>query len=138
MTDISDVEVNEYEVGSIKVRAVMPKSDEKKVVIPSPPITRMIPINPRPAIIFITENAVSDELKVYAKENKQVFIIPVQGSAEEIAEVYSWAVSKKALLNIKSDEISVKADAGGIDLANALVDILQDDTDIGDAELLAL
>jgi len=138
MIDIMDVEIQQFEAEAIKGIAVLPASDMKKVVIPSPPSVRIIPINPRSAVIYITDAEVSDELKLYAKENKMVFLIPEKGSAEDVATVYAYATSKAKKLNIEKNKISVKADKTNLELAAAVVDVINEEDYVDDAEELAI
>jgi hypothetical protein len=139
MIDISDVSVEEFDADGVKVKAVLPKSDMRDVVIPSPPTVTHVPVNPRQAVIYVTDAEADDKLKAYAKENKIVFIIPAKGSdSDGIAGIYPWAVSKSTKLNIKKNQISVKGDSANMALAKEAAEIIQEDEDIGDAEEFSL
>jgi len=135
MVDITDVSIETFSTESAAGAIVSPASDTKKVIIPSPPSTQIIPINPRPAIIYLTDRAVSDELKAYAKENKLVFIVPEKTDSEGVCEVYTWVFEKARKLNIQKDNISVKADAANLDLAKAAVELIQEDYEVEDTKI---
>lgn len=135
MSDFTDVKIEVFENGI----AVVPESETRKVVIPSPPTTKFIPINPRPAVIYVTKEIITeaspgiDKLKEYAKENKLVFLCPGSADLEKMAAMYQLAIKRATTLNIKKDEFSVKADGASLDLANALVERLEEEGYEGEA-----
>lgn len=133
MIDISDVAVKNFDVEGVEIQVVLPKSDTKVVVIPSPPTETTVEINPRPAVILLIDN-ISDELKAYAKENKVVYVIPSEDAdADDIAELYPWILRRgKSDLNVDKNQISIAASAEKLELAQAAAEIIQDDEDIED------
>lgn len=133
MIDISDVAVKNFDVEGVEIQVVLPKSDTKVVVIPSPPTETTVEINPRPAVILLIDN-ISDELKAYAKENKVVYVIPSKDAdADDIAELYPWILRRgKSDLNVDKNQISIAASAEKLELAQAAAEIIQDDEDIED------
>ena len=98
MIDISDVLVQEFENGI----AIVPESDKKEIVIPSPPTVKTMLINPRPCVIYITDETANDNLKAYCKENKVVIIIPAKQEIEDVVKSYDWAKNNVSTINIKS------------------------------------
>ena len=149
MTDIMDVTMEEFYVpeGSIKGYAVLPKIETKEVVIPSPPTTTIVPINPRKCVIYLAEEAVTPEscrveaLKAYAKENNYVMLCPEIAAADDLMEVYEWVfapdVSKR--MNLKKGVIAVMADETLLELAEELTELLEDEEiEPDDAEVLVL
>lgn len=87
--DVSEVIMEEFSAVSVNGHIVAPPSDMKKIVIPSPPSIRYASINPRPAVIYLTANAITpnssvvDKLKAYTLENKTVFICPEAGQSAD-------------------------------------------------------
>lgn len=141
MIDISDVKMDAIEGGY----AILPVSDMKKVIIPSPPSVNMVPTNPRPAVIYLTAAAITpdsanvDALKAYAKENKVVFLCPGSAEVGDMVEFYQCAFAKARTLNIKKDAFSVKSDAASLELANTLVEALEDEeAELDAAEVFVL
>ena len=99
---------------------VDPESDMKEITV----ILigkQMAKCNPRPAVIYITGGKVNEEyaklgeLKAYCEENKVVYICPKAEDLDELAKTYKYATEKCKDLNIKPNEISVKADAEHLD-----------------------
>ena len=86
MADVSDVELVEFDDGV----AVVPASEMKQIVIPSPPTVTTVPTNPRPCYIVVGPFEASDQAKAYAKENKVVFVIPKDTDPETIANAYTY------------------------------------------------
>lgn len=133
------VEVYGYEELGI---IIDPPSDTKEVFIPSPPTMATVKINPRPAVIYITDGKVTEgcdqieALKAYAEDNKTVLICPTSDDAEEVAKTFDYVTKKAKMINIKANEIAVMGDAEHMDAAQAIVDYLVDecDADIDDAE----
>ena len=121
-----------------------PPSDTKEVFIPSPPTMVTAKINPRPAIIYITGGKVVegyeklDAMKDYAEKNKVVIVCPTSVEGDELADSYEYVASKAKVLNVKKDQISIKADAEHLELAQIVVDYAVDelDADLEDAEEL--
>lgn len=141
MSDISKVTVQECEGGYI----IAPESEMKKVVIPSPPTVSMVPINPRPAIIYLTQEPVTpdsaniDAIKAYAADNKVVFLCPTDNDADTVVEIYEYAMTNAKSVNIKKDEFSVKADEASMAAAETAVEALIDeDAEVDEAEVLTL
>lgn len=141
MIDISDVTLEEISGGY----AVVPLIETKRVIIPSPPSTTYVPINPRPAVIYLTAQPVTpasgnlDQLKAYAKENNIVFICPTSREIPAMVAACQYADSKARTLNFKRDDISLKADAASLELANELNEALcNEDLELDDAEVLAI
>ena len=126
------VEVYGYEELGI---IIDPPSDTKEVFIPSPPTMATVKINPRAAIIYITGGKIDEEyaklgeLKAYCEENKVVYICPKATDMDELAKTYKYATEKCKDLNIKPNEISVKADAEHLDVAQELVEYMEDEFD---------
>lgn len=141
MSDISKVTVEAFEGGYI----VAPESEMKKVVIPSPPTIKMMPINPRDAVIYLTEQAVTpesaniDAIKAYAEDNKVVLFCLSDKTEQAVVSAYQYAISNAKTINIKKDAFSVKADEASMEAANAAVEALRDeDAEVEDAEVLAI
>lgn len=132
---MSDVKIEKYEGGSI----VLPKSETKKVVIPSPPSVKEMPINPRDAVIYLVNEINEEAFKTYAEDNKVVLICPDEKSADAVVAAYNYANSKLKTLNIKKGAFSVKADEANLDVANDAVEALADeDVEVDDAEVLSI
>lgn len=141
MSDISKVTVEAFEGGYI----VAPESEMKKVVIPSPPTITMIPIHPRDAVIYLTEQAITpesaniDAIKAYTEENKVVLICPGDKTEQAVVSAYQYAISNANTINIKKDAFSVKADEASMEAANAAVEaLLDEDAEVENAEVLTL
>lgn len=141
MSDISKVTVDAYEGGYI----IAPESEMKKVVIPSPPTVSMMPINPRDAVIYLTDEAITpespniDAIKQYAVDNKVVIISPADKDPDSVVETYEYAQTNAKKLNVKKDGFTVKADEASMEAANAAVEALEDeDVEIDEAEILVI
>lgn len=113
---------------------VDPESDMKEITV----ILigkQMAKCNPRPAVIYITGGKIDEEyaklgeLKAYCEENKVVYICPKAEDIDELAKTYKYATEKCKDLNIKPNEISVKADAEHLDVAQELVEYMEDEFD---------
>jgi hypothetical protein len=127
---IEEVEVYEYDGGTV----VDPKSETKKVFIPSPPTTIEQKINPRPAIILFGETDV-EAIRAKADEEKVVFVLPADAEEETIEATFRLVVTGAKKLNVKADEVSVKFVGDGKD-AQAFVEytVNELDADLEDAE----
>lgn len=138
MIDIQDVEIIEAQNGDAV--AIVPASETKQVFIPSPPTMNTVAINPRPCVIYVADVEITDELKAYCKENKVVFVLPKKEEASEMLSVYNWVVAKATTLNIKKEEVFVKADKENKDLAEQLVETISDELDVelDEVEIFAL
>lgn len=138
MIDIKDVEIVEAPNGEAK--AVVPASETKQVFIPSPPTMNTVAINPRPCVIYVADAEITDEMKAYCKENKVVFVLPKKDDAEKMMEAYNWAIAKATVINIKKDEVSVKADEANKELAEELVEAISDELDVelGEVEVFSI
>lgn len=142
MADITDVEVDVVDGGCL----VVPASETKKVVIPSPPTVNYVPINPRPGVIYLASGDVApgsdlaDALSAYAKENKVVFICPATRDVDDMLDFALYAERSCKKYNIKKDSFSVAvADEADLEVANELVEALCDeDWELDDAEVLAI
>lgn len=139
MSDISKVVVEEYDGGC----AIVPESEMKEVFIPSPPTMSKVAINPRPAVIYLTAEAVTpdsekiDAMKAYAVDNKVVILCPEETSGDDVVETYNYASTNAKKLNIKKDEIFVKAEPAMMDAAKEAVEALEDeDVEVEEAEEL--
>lgn len=128
---VEEVAVYEYDGGTV----VDPKSDTKKVFIPSPPTEIEQKINPRPAVILFGETDV-EALKAQADEEKVVFVLPQDGENSTFETTYKFTVTGSKKLNVKKTAVSVKATAGALETAQAFVDYVIDelDGDLDDAE----
>ena len=128
---VEEVAVYEYDGGTV----VDPKSDTKKVFIPSPPPEIEQKINPRPAIILFGEADV-EALKAQADEEKVVFVLPQDGENATFEATYKFTVTGSKKLNVKKTAVSVKATACALETAQAFVDYVIDelDGDLDDAE----
>ena len=113
---------------------VDPESDMKEITV----ILigkQMAKCNPRPAVIYVTGGAVDEhyekleELKKYCEEQKLVFLCPASAELEELAKTYTYAVNRCKDLNIRRDEISVRAADGYLDAARALAEYMEDEFD---------
>ena len=113
---------------------VDPESDMKEITV----ILigkQMAKCNPRPAVIYVTGGAVDehyaklDELKKYCEDQKLVFLCPKSAELDELAKTYSYAVNRCKDLNIRRDEISVRAAADFLDAAQELVEYMEDEFD---------
>jgi hypothetical protein len=143
-TEDKEVVIEAFSAWSVNGHTIVPPSDTKKVVIPSPPSVNYAPINPRPAILYLTESTIipdsaeAERLKAYALENKVVFVCPETGNnAESLAQVYDWAVKRATKLNVVKDQVSVKSDAASLDLAKTVVAEATDEGyTVEDAEIL--
>ncbi len=139
MTDVADVEVLEFDADGVAGVAVVPASETKKVVIPSPPSVRDVPINPRPAIIWLTDAEITDKVKAYAKRNGVVLVVPEKAEAGDLYAVYEYVFTKAAKFNVKKGEISVASDSANANLAADLVAVMSDeDVDVDDAAELTI
>lgn len=140
MADISKVTVTAYDAASVyedaenaKGIVIAPESETKKVVIPSPPSTKYVPINPRDAIVYVTDevitetSAVIDTLKAYAVDNKVVILCPAGREAEDIAAAGVYAFNKAKTLNVKTDGISVGSSAAYLEAAQDAVDLMEEE-----------
>ena len=58
-----------------------------------------------------------------------VYICPKATDIDELAKTYKYATEKCKDLNIKPNEISVKADAEHLDVAQELVEYMEDEFD---------
>lgn len=139
MSDISKVEVQEYEGGY----AIVPESEMKEVFIPSPPTMSKVAINPRPAFIYLSSQAITpdsekiDAMKAYAVDNKVVILCPEETSGDDVVETYEYATINAKKLNIKKDEIFVKAEPDMMAAAEEAVEALEDeDVEVEEAEEL--
>ena len=138
MADVSDVELVEFDDGV----AVVPASEMKQIVIPSPPTVTMVPTNPRPCYIVVGPFEASDQVKAYAKENKVVFVIPRDTDPETIANAYTYAKKNASKINVKKSEFFVKAaDEASMDAASEGVESIydvDDSVELDDPEVFSL
>lgn len=121
---VEEVEVYEYAGGT----CVDPKSDTKTVFIPSPPTKMEQKINPRPAVILFGEFD-PEGLKGQADEEKVVFVLPKDGEEDTFKATYEFTVTKAKKLNVKADQVAVKAAEDAMDTAQAFVDYTTDELD---------
>lgn len=141
--DISDVSFTSFSTGFSEDAGyvVDPKSDEKRVFIPSPPTEYITKINPRPGVILLTESAITpdnadlDALKAYAKDKKLFLACPNDISIESLKATYEWMMSHAKTLNIDKNDFRImyqgtKAEAD--DFVEYAADEL--DADLADAE----
>lgn len=114
MSDISKVTMEAYETEGATGYIIAPESEMKKVVIPSPPTIKMMPINPRDAVIYLTEEEITpqtaniDQLKAYAVDNKAVLICPKDRKEKELVATAKYVEANAKTLNVKKDGLSVK------------------------------
>lgn len=138
MSDISDVEIVTFDEGV----AVVPASEMKQIVIPSPPTVTMVPTNPRPCYVVVGELPVTDELKAYAKDNKVVFVIPNDTDPDTIGAAYTYAKKNASKINIKKNEFFVKAASDDdMDAASEGVEAIydvDDSVELDDPEVFSL
>jgi hypothetical protein len=132
--DISEVQVallnkSNPEHGFI----IDPKSDTEEVIVPCPPSTMEVKINPRPVIIYLAANAVTpdsadiDAYKAKAVDEQVVIVNPATDDTDELVEVYRYIASRAKALNIVPDGIGIQADAGSMGLAGEFVQALADE-----------
>jgi hypothetical protein len=129
---MAEVEIMEFDGGF----AVVPESEMKKIVIPSPPTVKMVPVNPRPCILYVADVA-PEACKAYAEENKVVLVV----STAESADAFLWAKQNASTINIKKDDFSIKADAANLEKASKILDAIydaDDDVELDDPEVFAL
>ena len=145
MSDISKVTMEAYETEGATGYIIAPESEMKKEVIPSPPTIKMMPINPRDAVIYLTEEEITpqtaniDQLKAYAVDNKAVLICPKDRKEKELVATAKYVEANAKTLNVKKDGLSVKTDSAMLELGNELVDSLTDeDMEVEDAEIINL
>lgn len=143
MSDISKVTVEAYETEGATGYIIAPESEMKKVVIPSPPTVKMMPINPRDVIIYLTEAEITpeaaniDQLKTYAVDNKVVLVCPKDRKEKELVATAKYVEANAKTLNVKKDGLSVKTDAAMLELGNELVESLAEvDMELEEAEEL--
>lgn len=145
MSDISKVTVEAYVEGKARGYIIAPESEMKEVVIPSPPAVTLMPVNPRDAIIYLTEAVITPEspainrLKEYAVDNKVVFICPESRVDEEIVESAVYAFSHAKALNIKKDTMSIKTDEQNENLGNVVAELLEDeDIEVDEVDIIEI
>lgn len=145
MSDISKVTVETYEAEESNGYIIAPESEVKKVVIPSPPTIKMMPINPRDAVIYLTETEIGaeteeiDKLKEYAVDYKTVLICPKGHKEKELIASARYVLENARTLNVKKDTLCVKTDSELLELGNVLVELLaEEDIELGEAEVLAI
>ncbi|MGI6756191.1 MAG: hypothetical protein ACOX4F_09300 [Atopobiaceae bacterium] len=138
MADIDDVELVSFDDGV----AVVPASEMKQIVIPSPPTVTTVPTNPRACYIVVGSIEPSDEVKAFAKESKVVIVIPEDTGADTIAAAYTFAKDNASKINIKKTEFFVKAVSDGdMDAASEGVEAIydaDDNVELDDPELLSM
>ena len=138
MADISDVELVTFDDGV----AIVPASEMKEIVIPSPPTVTKVPINPRPCYVVVGPFEASDEAKAYAKENGVVFVLPKDTDPDTIANAYTYAKKNASKINIKKTEFVIKAaNEESMDAASegleAIYDV-DDSVELDDPEVFSL
>jgi hypothetical protein len=144
--DTSEVVTEAFSTDSVAGYAIVPPIERKKVVFPCPPSVEYVPINPRSAVLYLTESAIvpesteAEQLKAYALENNIVLVLPEAGrSAVELVEAYAWTKENAYELNVAEEQISIKSDEISLELARAVVSAAEDeDFEIEDAEVLAM
>jgi hypothetical protein len=121
---------------------VDPKSDTEEVIVPCPPSTMEVKINPRPVIIYLATDAVTpdsvniDAYKAKAVDEQVVIVNPATDDTDELVEVYRYIASRAKALNIVPDKIGVQADESRIGLAGAFVQALEDEGIESDAPVV--
>ena len=113
---------------------VDPESDTKEITV----ILigkQTVKCNPRPAVIYVTGGKINEsyekleELKAYCENNKVVFICPEGSDEEALGKTFAYVAVNFKELNIKRDDISVKADAENLEAAQVLLDYALDEYD---------
>lgn len=122
--------------------AIDPESDTKQRTVILLGL-QTVKCNPRPVVIYVTGGAVKEgsdkiaALSDHCAENKIVFMCPYSTDCDELVATYKYIDKNYLDLNVKKDEISIKAAAGCEDAAQELADYLLDELDIevGDVEV---
>jgi hypothetical protein len=144
--DTSEAAIEAFSTNSVVGYAIVPPIERKKVVFPCPPSVEYVPINPRPAVLYLTESTIApdsieaERLKAYALRNNTVFVLPeTERSAVELVEAYAWAKENAYEINVVEEQIGVRSDEASLELAKAVVSAAEDeDFEVEDAEVLVI
>ena len=91
--------------------------------------------NPRQAVIYVAGGKVCEtyekleEFKAYCEANKLVFICPDSADEDELGKTYAYVASHTKELNVLRENIQVRADAGHMEAAGAILDYALDEYD---------
>jgi hypothetical protein len=135
------MKVETYEYGDLGY-AVDPESDTKQRTVILLGL-QTVKCNPRPVVIYVTGGKVKDgyekleDLKSYCGDNKLVFLCPYATDVDGLLKTYEYAEKNHLDLNVKSDELSIRATADCEDLANEFKEYLEDefDAELDDVEV---
>ncbi len=134
MADISNVRVIPYEAEGAKGIIIAPPHEEKKVVIPSPPSTQIIPTTYQGAIYLTNTVYTADSdlttLKEYVAENKFILICPAVRELDGLMAASLYAINSGKEFDLKRNSLSIRTDAASCELGSDLADKLSDEEDI--------
>lgn len=127
------VKVECYEYGGLGY-AIDPESDTKQRTVILLGL-QTVKCNPRPVVIYVTGGKVNagydklDDLKAYAADNKLVFLCPTAINVDGLYKTYEYIEKNFLELNVKREELSIRASADYKVLADKFKEYLEDEYD---------
>ena len=128
------MKVEPYEYKDGLGYAVDPESDTKQRTVILLGL-QTVKCNPRPVVIYVTGGKVKadyeglEELKQYAGDNKLVFLCPYATDVDGLVETYEYVEKEHLDLNVKADEVSIRATKDCEGLAEDFKEYLEDELD---------